>query len=514
MQPREQPENDDRPYLQYFLETSITGNITLGPPGAIYGPFADKEISPYSMEHAMGLKPQHSDYIQSSQLCGSCHTVNLPVFDRPFKPGEPPNELSRAEAIPELRKFRHHVEQATYLEWLNSEFENEFNKDNPRAQSCQDCHMSRDLKDPDRDIAIDKIVSRIANIQDTTYPDAENLAPHEELNIRVREEGYARHNFVGLNAFLVEMFRQFDEVLGVRKRDFMTGIEQIPDAMANFKLQAREKTADVDVTAAWNGQGQLEAQVLVKNKTGHRFPSGVGFRRAFIELLVVDKTKIGDDGKIDDAIVWASGRTDRLGILLGANGEPLPSEFFDDDPNGLPTPTSHGVEKAAQHYQLHHELIDSPDQVQIYETLLWNGEHRFTTSFVHGCDTVKDNRLLPRGWTKEGPDPALTGYFLKATYPGHRAMKDARYVDGSGSDETRYQIDLPDHLRSQKAQLEVRANLYYQSIPPYFLKAIFETADGPAARRLHYLCSNLKLEGTMLENWKLLVTGDSCDVGQ
>ena len=86
MQPRAQPPDDRRPYLQYFLETSITGNFHLGETGEIYGPFEDDEIAPYAMEHATGLKPKHGDFLKSSQLCGTCHTVVLPTVDRPLRP--------------------------------------------------------------------------------------------------------------------------------------------------------------------------------------------------------------------------------------------------------------------------------------------------------------------------------------------------------------------------------------------------------------------------------------------
>ena len=82
MQPRPQPADDHRPYLQFFLETSITGNFHLGPQGEIYGPFKDNEIAPYAMEHATGLKPKHSEFLKSSQLCGTCHTVVLPTVDQ------------------------------------------------------------------------------------------------------------------------------------------------------------------------------------------------------------------------------------------------------------------------------------------------------------------------------------------------------------------------------------------------------------------------------------------------
>lgn len=494
MQPREQPEDDDRHYLEFFLETSITGNIHLGNPNELHGPFKDDEISPYTMEHALGFKPKHNPYIQSSRMCGSCHVVNLPIVDKPLKPGEHADELIAAEQNPVFKQYHHHVEQATYLEWLNSEYENEFNPDNPNAKSCQDCHMSQDYHNDEIDHHMDTLVTRIATIQDDTYPDAENLADHEELHVRQRKEGVARHNFRGLNVFLLEMFNQFDDILGVRKFDFMTGSQQdIEHARQDFLRQARDEVAELSVDASLQ-DGQLVSKVLVENKVGHRFPSGVGFRRAFLEFLVIEETADGEEN-----IVWSSGRTNELGVLIDGDGQPLFSEFFSKDASGEPA------------CQNHHEVIDSPEQVQIYETLLHSTKHRYTTSFIHGSEIAKDNRLLPRGWKAEGPGPALKGEFLKATHPGPFAKNDARYQDGSGSDEVEYRVKLPAGVDTGK--LRVQATLFYQAIPPYFLQSLFETApDGPATQRLHYICSNIDLRGTPIEDWKLPVTSASSKV--
>ena len=293
------------------------------------------------------------------------------------------------------------------------------------------------------------------------------------------------------------MFNQFDDILGVRKFDFMTGSQSdIPHAIDDFVRQARQETADLSVSVSRTGS-QLEAKVLVQNKVGHRFPSGVGFRRAFIELLVIDESAPADS---EEKIVWASGRTNSLGVLIGADGEPLPSEFFSEHP-----------QSGKQACQNHHEVIDSPEQVQIYETLLHSAKHRYSTSFIHGSDVVKDNRLLPRGWKAEGPGPALNGEFLKATHPGPVAKKDVRYTDGSGSDEVAYRVNVPHGI--DPAQLRVQATLYYQAIPPYFLQSLFELApNGPATQRLHYICSNIDLKGTPIEDWKLRLTSASAKV--
>ena len=495
MQPRKQPADDHRPYLEFYLETSITGSIHFGDPNELHGPFKDDEISPYTMEHALGFKPKQNPYIQSSRMCGSCHVVNLPIVDLPLHPGEKPDELIAAEQNPLFKKYHHHVEQATYLEWLNSEYENEFDPDNPKAQTCQDCHMSSDYHNDDLDLHLKRLVTRIAAIQDDTYPDAENLADHKELLVRLREEGYSRHNFRGLNVFLLEMFNQFDDVLGVRKNDFMTGsTNDIAHAVDDFLRQAKHDVAALAVDAQLESNGQLVATVDVQNKVGHRFPSGVGFRRAFLELLVVEEAK---DGRGEDRIVWSSGQTNDLGVLVDAEGNPLASEFFKKD-----------KATGKQGCQKHHEVIDSPNQVQIYETLLHSAKHSYTTSFIHGSDVVKDNRLLPRGWREEGPGPALNGEFLKATHPGPVAWKDPRYRDGSGSDQVTYRAQLPAGVDPER--LKVKATLYYQAIPPYFLQSLFETAPhGPATQRLHYICSNIDLSGTPIEGWKLPIVSVS-----
>jgi hypothetical protein len=55
--------------------------------------------------------------------------------------------------------------------------------------------------------------------------------------------------------------------------------------------------------------------------------------------------------------------------------------------------------------------------------------------------------------------------------------------------------------------------LYYQAIPPYYLQSLFTTTpDGPATRRLHYICSRVNLNGTPIEDWKLLIAAAACDV--
>lgn len=146
--------------------------------------------------------------------------------------------------------------------------------------------------------------------------------------------------------------------------------------------------------------------------------------------------------------------------------------------------------------------------MQTYETLTKDNSGRFTTSFLRACDTAKDNRLLPKGWTMEGPGEGLSGVYLKATHPGPAALQDADFVAGTGSDTTTYRVQLSPGADPER--IRVRATLHYQALPPYYLKNLFATApDGQATQRLHALASLLDLEGTPIENWKLEIASDS-----
>ncbi|GAA5510948.1 hypothetical protein [Novipirellula caenicola] len=492
IKPPAQPEDDQRPYLQYFLETSTTGNLHLGPPGELYGPYKDNEVAGYAMHHATGWKPVHSDYLKKSQLCGTCHTVSLPTIDRPLgddDSGPLVDPLTDAESVPEFKRFHHHIEQATYLEWLNSQFNNETDPDAVHGRSCQDCHMPSKVFADENNGAEEPVRTRIAAIQDTTYPDAENLAEHKQLDIPIRDE-YRRHGFAGLNVWLLELTKQFDQQVGVKQQDLMTGSTRgAEQAIAGMVRTARHETASIKldiVPESTTTSNTLDAKVTVTNLAGHRFPTGVGFRRAFIEMTVFTTDEQGNE-----SIVWSSGKTNELGVILGDDGQPLETEFFAGD---VPD----------ESHQPHHEVITSQNQVQIYETLLKDNFGRFTTSFVRGCESVKDNRLLPKGWSAKGPGGGLDGPYLKATLPGPIAMQDSDFTDGNGHDIVHYQIALPANV--DRDEIRVRASLYYQALPPYYLRNLFKTSpDGGATQLLHQMTSRLQFKNSPIQDWKLLI---------
>jgi hypothetical protein len=121
---------------------------------------------------------------------------------------------------------------------------------------------------------------------------------------------------------------------------------------------------------------------------------------------------------------------------------------------------------------------------------------------------LKDNRILPKGWTKQGPDVKMPQHFLEATWPVGQALNDPAYLSGSGTSRLRYEIPVP--AGHDPGTLQVQATLYYQSIPPDYLEQRFRIGgNGPATRRLYYLTSRLALDGTPLAGWKLKIASAS-----
>ena len=500
--------------LAKFLLNSTTGVFPYSPPDELNGPFSDVKALP--MKNSLGIEPKQNPYIQNSKMCGTCHAINLPNVDAPKN--QPLSGLDRADqqvlnnaanngatgphAVPlsnHLTSFQHNIEQATYLEWENSDFA----WDPKTLQSCQDCHMPGGLHTLDGKVNINQLATQIASIQDSTYPEADNDLPDADTNIPVRDD-YRRHELVGLNVFLLEMFNQFDKILGVDQSDFMTGAtngDQL--AIENMLRQAREDTVELNLTITAVESGLLEAAVEVTNKVGHRFPSGASFRRAFLEVLVVREI----DGT--EQVIWGSGQTDSIGVIVDGNGVPLKTEFLDqvDPKGGIPL------------YQEHHEVITSQDQVQIYEELVLNAKKQFTTSFIHRDDHPKDNRLLPFGFIHPEKDrTAFQGRFgnnktieafMKATVPEGVAATDTDF--GPGKDTVKYQISLSEGLDARN--LTVKTTMYYQAIPPYWLHQRFTLApDQPGTQRLYYLTSHLNTEGTPIENWKLPLVSSTASV--
>ncbi|HYP00102.1 MAG TPA: hypothetical protein VER76_07915 [Pyrinomonadaceae bacterium] len=483
---------------------TYTGKFNTGKPDEIFGPYEDVATVP--MKNSLGLTPRKTkeNQIQKSALCGSCHTVLLPVLTpgKPYKPGD--NVFTNP-------KQRVEHEQNTYLEWRNSKFQDERPPvDRSAAQSCQQCHMPGQYPSKTGQ----QLQFKIASIEDETFAAAEYRAPDEEIHLRVRgasggtnnnsEGGYSRHTLVGLNLFVMEIFNQFSAQLGISTSEDNNNVaipfydpmatwgNSVPSMILTKKSaldMARNETAQIEIASLRRTPKGLRAQVKVTNLAGHKFPSGVSFRRAFIEFRV----------NVGGKTYWVSGDTNKNGVIgIWKNGlfTPLKTESFAKSSN------------PQQEFQPHYETIDSESKVQIYEELVKDANGDFTTSFLSLANQVKDNRLMPQGWREDGPN-------AKDTAPhGVDKASNPDYFDGSGTDLVTYEVPLDARITGA---VTVTATIYYQTIPPYYLEQRYANApQGAFTKSLKYYVNNLDtnfvdsrysllLKEAPIKNWKLMV---------
>lgn len=469
-------------------------------------------------------------YLEQSVICGACHVLIVPQIPVAYQPGAALPDTTYYEkpqactadtfSTDNTREVGGKTvgnpvldpcvalgyEQATYLEWLNSSFATEQATDT----TCQGCHMP--------------YVTNPAN-------GADHGAIMAQSTPGLTPKQYRRHRLMGINLPVFEMFMQFPDVTGVfpfsdNVPDFGplsdgTLVASIQNYLLNGQSAIVEQAtsqangnglvpgtttplpqAAVEITdlSAGTSEGALVASMTLVNNTGHKFPSGAGFRRAFVRFEVLDAA--GD-------LLWVSGQTNPYGAICAGRCAESNGQW-----NLLPSEVNDGVASALQP---HYETVVAQSQAQIYEVQSVDDTGVLTSRTLSLFHDAKDNRLLPRGFTGpeelgcDNPDAGTEVFGIKqcsaayATAPqldplteGSTIAVDPHYTQSSeaGSDVLYYAIPLTDMTGTPAT---VRASLEYQTIPPGFLAARFKdghTDDGflPATERAIYLTSHLNLD--------------------
>jgi len=550
------------------LAATFTGSFLVGSPDRIAGQFKSPKVKP--MQNALGLTPMHDDTYGKSDLCGSCHTVHLPV-------------LHQAKIVGTV------FEQTTYAEWAFSDFRTGWSANYPNGMgtlpsgqpsagklkvSCQQCHMESSNSHANKDFPAglvfpsmdpdDQYVSKIATIQEkSNFPQADNTLPAADIDLE-RRSGFARHTLVGLNVFLMSMAKQFPDVLGLPTdaRGYISSdpkvqkhsLPYIDRTLRHMKNNAKSKTATISVEQLELSADTLNARVKVTSGVAHKFPSGVGFRRAFVEFKVLDGS---------GNTLWGSGVTNGAGVIMdnGSNpnhSKPIDGElWWDNTCNPVKDRLAfqphfdaeqNPVSKQSQ-AQIYQELVITPPQkykisaevpgkqtlkkkpVSMCGTHLDPGDEKsayypgwnLTTSFLAICAQAKDNRLLPQGYL-----PLKDRLFIAKKFtqnkppakPGKNADSMAEKLareGGSvgvgndpdynskngkpygGGDTFSYAIPRKD-IKGEPAS--VVASIYYQATPPFYLQDRFCTAQGDDRDRLYYLAGKINLDN-LAKDWKL-----------
>jgi hypothetical protein len=325
-------------------------------PRSIFGPFEIDKGRTTVMRTSSGFRQQQSIHVQQSELCATCHTL---VTTARGPGGEPIGRLP---------------EQMPYQEWKHSEFAN--------SRSCQSCHM----------------------------PVSEETPASSVLG---QPRTLLRHQFVGGNFFMLRLLNRYRADLAVAASSL-----ELDRSLDRTSRHLQQQTADLSIASVEAGADALTFDVLVRNLSGHKLPTGYPSRRVWLHVTVRDR---------NGRTTFDSGAADARGAIIGNDND---------------------ADAAA--FEPHYSAISSDDQVQIFESIMGDVSGRPTTGLLNGVRYLKDNRLLPRGFDKATavPDVAVVG----------AAAEDESF--GGGGDVVRYAVKV----NPADGPFDVDAELCFQPI--------------------------------------------------
>jgi hypothetical protein len=369
----------------------------------IFGPYQNPhQGGARAMSQISGYTPQFGNHMSQSTQCATCHTLYTPTIDVDTN-------------LPTGERF---LEQAPFLEWQNSVFAS----GNPDAKECQDCHMAK---------------------PDPNYQTRIAVRPSGSVNeIWPERQPYFQHTQSGGNTYMLQVLKTFRSVLGIEASTTEEGFDrQIARTRALLA-----SAADLSIDEVRKQNGRLDIDVTIHNNTGHKLPTGFPSRRLWVHMRV----------------------TNNAGEVLFESGAPSEDGTISTDADNAAERCMVIVKKDGFSnegcVEPHRDVITSPFQVAIYESVLADTNGHVTHVLLHADSYLKDNRIPPKGFVAmtQNPDTAVVGVGADA---------DFNYVDGqegSGTDTVHYSIDIS----GGAGPVNIEARLLYQTVRPSFVNGL------------------------------------------
>jgi hypothetical protein len=354
---------------------NFSGNLIYDTTKTIIGPYPNPFASP--MQGLVGFDVIHSEKISTSLACATCHTLITQSTD--LEGNYTGNEF---------------IEQATYHEWTNSIYDQDATR-----QECQHCHVPR-------------IEDEVALALDYSFVGGRSP--------------FGKHEFSGANVFMLKLMQNNIEELGINASTI-----NYDSAIVRTERLLRDCTLVLNLSELDRTTDSVYYALEIKNKAGHKFPSGYPSRRASVQFIV--KNDLGD--------------------TLFFNGS------FDDN---------FEIIGHSSPFETHHRYIRNEEDVQVYEMVFADINGDKSTILERGYSILKDNRLPPLGFNS-----GHFSYDTVAIYGAALNDNDFNFEngsEGSGSDLIYFTIAL----NSYTGPLNTRARVFYQTAPPAWMTEMFD----------------------------------------
>jgi hypothetical protein len=342
---------------------SYSGHYQIDPDSIIYGPYQNPELN--AMTEMAAFLPVYTNHMSNSELCATCHTLFTPYLD---------NQGQIAGDFPE---------QTAYIEWKNSIYPSQ-------DINCQNCHMP-------------------------TITDSVDIASIPQSH-QVYRTPFRKHFFVGGNVYMLNILKNNISELGLSAT-----AENFDSTIARAEDNLRMNTVDMYITSTY-GNDSLNVYVKLQNKTGHKLPTGIPFRRMWVHLKVTDSLS---------NVVFESGNWNNLGEIVGLNND----------------------------FEPHYDIITNQDQVQIYEGVMVDVDQQVTNTLLRASGYIKDNRIPPQGFTTIHPSYDTTA-IVGSAFSDENFNKE-NLVEGTGSDIIDYRFPV-----TLQSTYKIFAEVCFQTIKP------------------------------------------------
>jgi hypothetical protein len=349
-----------------------SGNIPYDTNDVEYGPFPSPFVG--AMQLYEGLTPVYSLHMDQGRVCASCHTL-----------------VTQTSDLAGSYTGGYFVEQATYHEYVNSSFP-------ANSITCQTCHMPQ--------------------IQDAIIlsSSTSGLTPRTPFN---------QHTFQGANHFMLNLIKNNKDSLKVYVDN-----DKFDSTIVATEIMLQQKSIDLNIILDSVTTDTAYYRVKIKNKAGHKFPSGYPSRRAVLQMVITDS---------NNDTLFRSGIFNAEQRVIGENSS----------------------------FEPHHAVISQSNMPQIYELAPGDVNSNFTSILERAAVILKDNRIPPEGFTTSSPVYDTT--LISADAIADTDFNKTGMTEGSGIDY----VIVKAPVTGAVGNLKIRAKMYYQSIPPKWVDQLF-----------------------------------------